>query len=77
VLLSSDDQYKIQDNLSWSIELSSCIARIGRLDELLRPTVYGGSQKESLNQDKVHQQDRLKESFSCLNGDVCITIGAL
>ncbi|KAI8886821.1 hypothetical protein K501DRAFT_330964 [Backusella circina FSU 941] len=58
VLLTSDDQYKIQDNLSWSIELSSCIARLGRLDELLKPTVYSGSQKESLHQDKTFYSEQ-------------------
>lgn len=40
------DQHIVHDDVSSTIELLPCIARLSRIDELLRESSYSGSQNE-------------------------------
>lgn len=57
---SISDQHVIHDNVSSTIELLPCVARLGRIDELLRESSYSGSQNEQeIIKSKVEtQQER-------------------
>lgn len=42
-----EEQHRVQDNLSHTIELLPCLARTSRLDELLGKSCYSGEENEA------------------------------
>jgi sister chromatid cohesion protein DCC1 len=40
------DQHIVHDDISSTIELLPCVARLGRIDELLRDSSYSGHENE-------------------------------
>ncbi|CAO3612565.1 unnamed protein product [Mucor hiemalis] len=49
-----DQRSYVHDNVSNTIELLPCIARLSRLDELLKDTSYSGPEKESSESKKLY-----------------------
>ncbi|KAI8974646.1 sister chromatid cohesion protein Dcc1 [Pilobolus umbonatus] len=52
-LLMESDTYKVVDNLSDIIQLTPCLARLHRIDDVLAPTAYAGYKNEEQLQDKT------------------------
>lgn len=51
------DQHAVHDDLSSTIELLPCLARLGRIDELLQETAYSGQK----NEKKVKEEAKVKK----------------
>lgn len=50
----NEDCYLARDNVSSTIDLQPCLARLGRIDGLLSDTCYEGESNEESKKSKVY-----------------------
>lgn len=53
MLITPNDIYQVEDSVSRIIQLTPCLARLHRIDELLTPTAYSGHRNEQDYMDKT------------------------
>lgn len=60
-----DQRSYVHDDVSNTIELLPCIARLSRLDELLKDTSYSGPENEESSESKVKKEIIVLLTCSC------------
>ena len=61
---TDDPNLHVIDDLSHTIEVIPCLARLTRIDELLQPTKYAGEAAEHRNANKVSNKKRKNPPIS-------------